>query len=110
MSAARKRAPSLTSEVIADASALADAIPGALETPGLQPYTDEVLRLQARLRDLLLPDEERWKAYLALEEAVNDRVAAESIELVRWAWREGRRVGRREGRRGRGGQAPGLRP
>ena len=96
MSAARKRAPSLTSEVIADAPALADAIPGALETAALAPYTHEVLRRQARLRDLLLSEAERWKAYLALEEAVNDRIAAESIALVRWAWREGRRVGRRQ--------------
>ena len=98
MSAARKRAPSLTSEVIADAPALADAIPGALETAALAPYTHEVLRLQGRLRDLLLSDEEPWKAYLALEEAPNNRIAAESVALVRWAWREGRRVGRREGR------------
>jgi hypothetical protein len=96
-----KQAPKLTAQLIADDGALHDTIPGALETPGLQPYTDEVLRLQARLRDLLLSEVERWKAYLALEEAVNDRIAAESIALVRWAWREGRRVGRRQARSGR---------
>lgn len=101
MSTAKARKPRLTPEIVADDGALHDAIPHALEWPGLQPYTDEVRRLQAVLRDLLLTEPERWKAYLELEVAVNDRIAAESIALVRWAWRTGRRVGRREGRRGR---------
>lgn len=96
MSARRK--PRLTPEVVADDSALHEVIPDIVDTPGLQPYTDEVLRLQRRLRDLLLPEAERWAAYLQLETAVNDRVAAESLALVRWAWREGRCVGRQEGR------------
>ena len=94
MSARRK--PRLTPEVLADDGALHDAIPELLEGSGLRPYTDEVLRLQARLRDLLVSERDRWTAYLALEEAVNDRVAAESLALVRWAWREGRRAGRRQ--------------
>lgn len=93
-----RRKPRLTPEVVADDGALHGAIPEALEGSGLQPYSDEVLRLQARLRDLLLSERDRWAAYLALEEAVNDRVAAESLALVRWAWREGRRVGRRQAR------------
>jgi len=91
-----KRRHKLTPAVVADDSALHGLIPDIVERAALAPYTHEVLRLQARLRDLLLPDEERWKAYLALEEAVNDRIAAESLVLVRWAWREGRRVGRRQ--------------
>ena len=91
-----KRRPKLTPEVIANDSALHEVIPDIVETPGLQPYTHEVLRLQARLRDLLVSEQDRWATYLALEEAVNDRVAAESIALVRWAWKEGRRIGRRE--------------
>jgi hypothetical protein len=95
------RKPRLSPEIVANDTALRDAVPAVLETAALAPYTHEVLRLEARLRDLLLPDEERWRAYLALEEAVNDRIAAESVALVRWAWREGRRVGRREGRRAR---------
>ena len=94
MSARRK--PRLTPEVLADDGALHDAVPEVLEGSGLQPYTDKVLRLQARLRDPLLSEAEPWTAYLALEEAVNDRVAAESLALVRWAWREGRRAGRRQ--------------
>ena len=94
MSARRK--PRLTPEVLADDGALHDAIPELLEGSGLRPYTDEVLRLQARLRDLLVSEQDRWATYLALEEAVNDRVAAESIALVRWAWKEGRQIGRRE--------------
>ena len=96
-----RRRPRLTPEVVADDGALHEAIPAALETTGRASYTDEVLRLQARLRDLLLSEQHRWAAYLALEEATNDRTAAESVALVRWAWREGRRVGRREGRTGR---------
>jgi len=98
VSTRRTRAPRLTPEVITDDSALHDVIPDIVETARLQPYTDKVLRLQAVLRDLLLTEGERWTAYLALEEATNNRIAAESIALVRWAWREGRRVGRREGR------------
>jgi hypothetical protein len=93
-----RRKPKLTPEVVADDSALHDAIPAALETAGFATHTEEVLRLQGVLRDLLLSEEERWKAYLELEVAVNDRIAAESISLVRWAWREGRRVGGRESR------------
>ncbi len=98
MSTTKMRKPRLSPEIVANDTALADAIPGALEAAALASYTDEVLRLQGRLRDLLLPDEERWAAYLAVEEAANARIAAESVALVRWAWREGRRVGRRQAR------------
>ena len=101
MSPPSKRKPRLTPEVVADDSALHDVIPDVVETAAFAAYTREVLRLQAVLRDLLLPEAERWKAYLALEEAVNDRIAAESIALVRWSFAEGRRVGRREGWTGR---------
>jgi len=94
--------PQLTPETIADDAALTDAIPNALRSPKLVPFTTEVLRRQRTLRELLT--DEQARVYFALEEAVNDRVAAECIVLLRWAWREGRRVGRREGPRGGGGR------
>ncbi len=94
--------PRLTPEMVGDDGALTDAIPEALTSPNLAPFTAEVLRRQRKLRAVLT--DEQVQVYLALEEAVNDRIAAESIVLVRWAWREGRRVGCREGSRGRGGR------
>ena len=92
----RAKKPTLTPEMVADDGPLTEAIPGALTSPQLGSFTEEVLRRQTRLRDLL--SDEQWRAYLDLEEKVNHRVAAESLALVRWAWREGRRVGRREAR------------
>ena len=93
--------PRLTPQIIADDGALTDAIPAALTSPKLAPFTTEVLRRQRALRALLT--DEQMQVYLGLEQAVNDRIAAESIALARWAWREGRRIGR-EGRRGSGGR------
>jgi len=36
-----------------------------------------------------------WNVYLRLEEIVNERASFEQDVLVRWAFREGRRYGRR---------------
>ncbi len=89
--------PRLSPGTVGDDGALTDTIPAALTSPTLAPFTAEVLRRQRALRDVLT--DAQMQAYLGLEEVVNDRIAAESVALVRWAWREGRRVGRREGRR-----------
>lgn len=89
--------PALTSEIIVNKSALKKAVNAALDTPRLQESTRKVLRLQRRLRALL--NGEQWRAYMLLEEAVNDRIAEESLVIVRWAWAEGRRRGPVKGSR-----------
>ena len=68
--------PRLTPEMVGDDGALTDAIPEELTSPNLAPFTAEVLRRQRTLRAVLT--DEQVQVYLALEEAVNDRIAAES--------------------------------
>jgi hypothetical protein len=82
--------PALTAAVVKDDEALGDAIDKViLSAPTSRKLTKKVLRAQARLQRAV--DEQAWRQYLRLEEAVNDRIVFEGRLLVRWAFREGLR-------------------
>ncbi len=55
----------------------------------LRKKTKSILKAEKRLRRAL--DDDGWKAYLALEEAVNDRADVQRLILVRWALAHGAR-------------------
>ena len=55
----------------------------------LRVLTKKVLRAQKKLRKVV--DDDGWKAYLKLEQVVNERATAEMDLLVRWALTHGSR-------------------
>ncbi len=83
----------LTVKILGDDDALGEAIgPVLAETPKLARYTKDVRCRERALRKVL--NNRQWRVYMALEEAVIDRVLAETNVLIRWAFDEGVRAGR----------------
>lgn len=87
MSRARER-PCLTPAAVAVDEELSDAVYRLLETePGFRRWSRGVRGAQRKLRRLASPA--AWKAFLPIEEAVNERTNEEFRILVRWAFEEG---------------------
>jgi hypothetical protein len=83
----------LTPEGLRSDEALGDAIAAIITgTPRLARFTRVTLRRDRALRKVL--NDEQWRVYMLLEEAVADRVLAETSLLVGWAFKEGRRYQR----------------
>lgn len=81
----------LTAEDAGDDARLAEAVYRLLEGQrGRRMLSTKVRRLQSALRKLV--DDRAWKAYLRVEEAVNDRADRELLLVARWALREGART------------------
>lgn len=56
---------------------------------GLRKLTKQILKKQKRLHGAV--DDDGWKAYLKLEEVVNERASKQMDVLVRWALTHGSR-------------------
>jgi hypothetical protein len=92
--ALKQNLPRLDAQLVADDKRLALTIDEATRTvPGFRRSTEAILRLQAELRDRL--DDDQWRAFLRLDEAVTARFADLTVAVVRWAYAEGRRSGGR---------------
>ena len=87
----------LTPKKLKDEDALGDAIDRVIgSSKKSAKLSSRVRRGQRHLRRAV--DERAWKLYLALEETVNARVMHEDDRLIRWAFGEGLRHGRRRRR------------
>ena len=71
---------------------LGDAIDAVLlADPEHRRATRRILKRQAALH-ALVSDDAGWRAYLDLEQAVNERAIDAIHALARWAWKEGRKA------------------
>lgn len=104
---AARRRPPLTPAVLADRTALGDALDALLQAdPTWRRQTRAVLKAQEQLRAVL--DDEQWAMYLDVEAAANARLTEALITIARWAFEEGpassaspRRAPRHRSRRSR---------
>ncbi len=97
-----KCANRLTAKDFHDDACLARAVYGVLEGQrGRQARARRMRLLQLTLRRLV--DDKAWRAYLSIEETVNDRTDCQLMSIARWAFGEGVRARpvspRRRGRR-----------
>jgi hypothetical protein len=84
----------LTPKIVADDEQLAQAIDAVtIRMKTHRRARRKIVRAQDELHRLV--DDSAWKAYLKLEQAVNERDSDEVDVLVRWAFRAGVRWARR---------------
>lgn len=89
----RSRRPQLSQKIIDDNSLLGRAIEGLVTGSSANRIHQDLIRtLHEKLEAVTSP--EAWTAFLEVEQATNDRAADLQDELVRWAFRQGHRVGR----------------
>jgi len=91
--------PNIDPDDLDDEQDLAEVVDEAIlalshTAPELLRLGDEILAQQEALRDAF---PEAWTQHLAVDELVTARTAELVVELVRWAFNEGARHGRRLG-------------
>jgi hypothetical protein len=85
-----KTPPKLTPEIVAANIELDAWISGALDAPDARRRSRVIRQLQEALRRQLT--QRQWRAYLAIEQAVNARIVVESRVVVRAAFNAGRKA------------------
>lgn len=88
-----RRRPRLDAALLADPQRLWAAIDEVIRTmAGNGRRRRQIVRLQQHLNDTI--DANGWRIYLDIEEATNARIELMLVEVVRWAFNEGRRRSR----------------
>lgn len=84
--------PRLTAKVVADDDALWEVLNAVvLATPGYPRRRRQVIRQQERLKDVV--SEEAWNVFIKIEQLINERNEDVLMNVVRWAFEEGRPCG-----------------
>ena len=92
MSRRRTAKPGLTPEVLADTEKLGEAIDAVLLADARYVKASRVVTRKQLALHALVSDDAGWRAYLDLEQAVNERAIDAIHALARWAWKEGRKA------------------